>query len=94
MNLDHPRQRAEKSSKHKAHTQGARKPMTEYEVQARATREKIARLKQLRLAREEAQPRNEEPAGGLAKSNSKRVLKSAETNNRFLQSELKRRYQE
>jgi hypothetical protein len=46
--------------------------MTEYEIQARATREKMARLKQLRLAREEAQPRNEEPAGRLAKSSSKR----------------------
>jgi hypothetical protein len=72
MNSDNPRQRAEKTFKHEARTQGARKPMTEYEIQARATRETIARLKQLRLAREEAQPRNEKPAGRLAKSNSKR----------------------
>lgn len=72
MNSDHPRQRAEESFKHEARAQGARKLMPEYEVQVRATREKMARLKKLRLAREEAQSRDEEPAGRLAKSNNKR----------------------
>ena len=37
-----------------------RKAMTEYETQARATREKTARLKVLRLAKE-AQAQNEAP---------------------------------
>jgi hypothetical protein len=71
MNSDHPRQKAEKSFKHQARAHGARKPMTEYEVQARATREKMARLKQLRLAREEAQSRDGEPAGERTKSDNK-----------------------
>jgi hypothetical protein len=52
MVSDRVRQRAETSFKQKVHALGGRKPMSEYEVQARATREKIARLKALRLANE------------------------------------------
>jgi hypothetical protein len=52
MNSDQARQRAEKSFKKEERAQDARKAMTEYECQARATREKTARLKELRLVRE------------------------------------------
>jgi hypothetical protein len=46
------RQRAEKSFQQKERGRHGRKATTEYEVQALATREKIARLKALRLAKE------------------------------------------
>jgi hypothetical protein len=49
MVSDQVRQRAETSFKQKVR---GRKPTTEYEAQARVTREKIARLKALRLANE------------------------------------------
>jgi len=52
MNSDQARQRAEKSFKKEERAQGAPKAMTEYECQALITREKTARLKELRLARE------------------------------------------
>jgi hypothetical protein len=52
MNLDQARQRAEKSFKKEERAQDARKAMSEYESQALATREKTARLKELRLAKE------------------------------------------
>jgi hypothetical protein len=52
MNSDQARQRAERSFKMEERAQDARKAMTEYECQALATREKTARLKELRLARE------------------------------------------
>jgi hypothetical protein len=52
MNSDQARQRAEKSFKKEERAQDAQKAMTEYECQALATREKTARLKELRLARE------------------------------------------
>jgi hypothetical protein len=52
MNSDEARRRAEKSFKQEQRTRHGRKAMTEYEVQARATREKTARLKALRLAKE------------------------------------------
>jgi hypothetical protein len=52
MNSDQVRQRAERSFKKEERAQDARKAMTEYERQALATREKTARLKELRLARE------------------------------------------
>jgi hypothetical protein len=52
MVSDQVRQRAETSFEQKVHARDGRKPMTEYEAQARATREKIARLKALRLANE------------------------------------------
>jgi hypothetical protein len=55
MTSDQDRQRAENSFKEKGRGRHGRKAMSEYEVQALATREKIARLKALRLAKE-AQP--------------------------------------
>ena len=50
MNSDQARQRAEKRFKQEARARDGQKAMIEYEVQARATREKTARLKALRLA--------------------------------------------
>ena len=52
MNLDQARQRAEKSFKKEERAQDARKAMMEYECRVLATRERTARLKELRLARE------------------------------------------
>ena len=54
MNSDQARQRAEQNFKQKVSTHDNRVALalSEYEVQARATREKIARLKALRLAKE------------------------------------------
>jgi hypothetical protein len=52
MNSDKARQRAEKSFKKEQRAQDGRKAMIEYEFQALATREKTARLKELRLAKE------------------------------------------
>jgi hypothetical protein len=60
MNLDQARQRAERNFKKEERARDGRLAMIEYEVQARATREKTARLKALRLAKE-AQAQNEEP---------------------------------
>jgi hypothetical protein len=61
MSSDHPRQRAEKDFKQVMRARDARKAMTEYETQALAVREKMPRLKALRLAKE-AQVSNEIPA--------------------------------
>ena len=61
MNSDHARQQAEKRFKQEERARNSRHAMTEYEVQARVTREKTARLKALRLAKE-AQASNEVPA--------------------------------
>ena len=59
MNSDQARQRAEKSFKQEKRARDGRKAMTEYEALALATREKTARLKALRLAKEaEAQNSN------------------------------------
>ena len=52
MNADQARQRAEKSFQKEERDRDGRKAMSEYEAQARATREKTARLKALRLAKE------------------------------------------
>jgi hypothetical protein len=52
MNSDKARQRAEKSFKKEERAQDGRKAMIEYESQALATREKTARLKELRLDKE------------------------------------------
>ena len=51
MISDQARQRAEKSFKQKERARDGRK-VTEYEAQARTIREKTARLKVLRLAKE------------------------------------------
>jgi hypothetical protein len=52
MISDQDRQRAEQSFKQPEHTQNSQKPMSEYEAQALAIREKTARLKALRLAKD------------------------------------------
>lgn len=52
MTSDQDRQRAEKSFRQKERGRHGRKAMAEYEVQALVTREKTARLKALRLAKE------------------------------------------
>jgi hypothetical protein len=51
LNSDMARQRAERSFKKEERAQDGRKAMMEYESQAVATREKTARLQELRLAR-------------------------------------------
>jgi len=50
MTSDQARQRAENSFRREERAQDGRKAMAEYEAQARAIREKTARLKALRLA--------------------------------------------
>ena len=52
MTLDQARQRAERNFQKEERRLDARNAMTEYDAQARATREKTARLKALRLAAE------------------------------------------
>jgi hypothetical protein len=52
MSSDQDRQQAEKNFKQQKLVRLRRKAMVEYEIQALATREKIARLKALRLAKE------------------------------------------
>jgi len=74
MTLDQVRQRAERNFKKEERALDARKAMTEYEVQARAIREKTARLKALRLAKE-AQAQTEKPVELPAKP-TKRPLKN------------------
>jgi hypothetical protein len=61
LRSDEARQRAEKSFRQEARALDGRKAMTEYEAQVLAIREKTARLRALRLAKE-AQAQNEEPA--------------------------------
>ena len=52
VDLDQARQRAERSFKKEQRAQDGRAAVTEYEAEARATREKTARLKALRLTKE------------------------------------------
>jgi hypothetical protein len=52
MTSDETRRRAEGSFKQEQRARHGRKAMTEYEAQARVIREKTARLKGLRLAKE------------------------------------------
>jgi hypothetical protein len=52
MNSDQARKRAEQGFKKEERAQDARRSMMEYECQAVATREKTARPKDLRLAKE------------------------------------------
>ena len=61
MNSDRVQQRAERNFKQEERRRDGRQAMIEYKIQARATREKTARLKVLRLAKE-AQAQTEEPA--------------------------------
>jgi len=60
MTSDQARQRAERNFKREERARDGRLAMIEYEVQARATRAKTARLKALRLAME-AEAQTEEP---------------------------------
>jgi hypothetical protein len=60
LSSDEARQRAEKSFKQEERALDGRKAMTEYETQVLAIREKTARLKALRLAKE-AQVQSEAP---------------------------------
>ena len=52
MNSDKARERAERLFRKEERAQDGRKAMMEYESEALATREKIARLRALRLAKE------------------------------------------
>ena len=61
MTSDQARRRAENSFRREERAQDGRNAMAEYEAQARAIREKTARLKALRLAKE-AQVRADEPS--------------------------------
>ena len=61
MTLDQARQRAERNFQKEERQLDARKAMTEYEAQARAIREKTARLKALRLAKEAEAQTEEAP---------------------------------
>jgi hypothetical protein len=56
MSSDQARQRAEKSFNREDRARDGRNAMAEYEAQARAIREKTARLKALRLAKEAQGP--------------------------------------
>ena len=71
MNSEQARQQAERRFKQEERAQDGRKAMIEYEAEARAIREKTARLKALRLAKE-AQTRNEPPPPKLAERRSAR----------------------
>ena len=52
MNSDKARERAERHLRREERAQDGRKAMIEYEAEALATREKTARLRALRLAKE------------------------------------------
>jgi hypothetical protein len=52
MNAHKAPERVERHFQKEAHAQDGRKAMTEYESQALTTREKTARLKEIRLAKE------------------------------------------
>jgi len=64
VNSEQARQQAETRFKQEERGRDGRKAIAEYEAEARAIREKTARLKALRLAKE-AQARNEPPPSKL-----------------------------
>jgi hypothetical protein len=64
MTSDQARRRADKSFKQEEKARDGKNAMMEYEAQARATREKTARLRALRLAKEAQAPNETPPAGG------------------------------
>jgi hypothetical protein len=76
MTSDQTRQRAENSFRREERARDGRMAMTEYEAQARAIREKTARLKALRLAKE-AQAQSEEPLAKLTELRQTRRKKIA-----------------
>jgi hypothetical protein len=65
VNSEQARQQAERRFKQDERLRDGRMAMPEYEAEARAIREKTARLKALRLAKE-AQARDEPPPPKLA----------------------------
>ena len=71
MTSDQARQRAERNFKKEERAEDGRKAMTEYQVQARATREKTERMKALRLAKE-AEAQNKAPEELPAKPSRRR----------------------
>jgi hypothetical protein len=81
LSSDDARQRAEKSFKQEERALDGRKAMTEYEAQVLAIREKTARLRALRLAKE-AQVQSEAPVP-------KTKVRSLKNNNRVLSSSPK-----
>jgi hypothetical protein len=52
MNSDHARQQAEKAFRQNEDARGAQSAMTDYEIRCRDIREKIERLRALRVAKE------------------------------------------
>ena len=72
MTSDQARQRAERNFKKEERARDGRLAMIEYEVQARATRAKTARLKALRLDME-AQAQTEEPPAKQTKRRTTRL---------------------
>jgi len=72
MTSDQARQRAERNFKREERARDGRLAMIEYEVQARATRAKTARLKALRLAME-AEAQTEEPPAKQTKRRTTRL---------------------
>jgi hypothetical protein len=73
MISDQDRKRAERSFKLEERARDGRKAMTEYEVQARATRAKTERLKALRLAKEAEAQTDEPPAKPTVRRPTRRV---------------------
>ena len=71
MTSDQARRRAERNFQKQERARDSRKAMAEYEVQARAVREKTARLKALRLAKE-AQAQTEKPPAKLVERRPRR----------------------
>ncbi len=65
MNSEQARQQAERRFKQDERVRDGRKAMAEYEAEARAIREKTARLRALRLAKE-AEAQNVVPTAKLA----------------------------
>ena len=61
MNTDETHRRAEALFKKGQQLRGGGQAMTEYQTELQATREKTARLRALRLARDAANPRSPRP---------------------------------
>jgi len=73
MISDQDRKRAERSFKQEERARDGRKAISEYEVQARATRAKTERLKALRLAKEAEARTDEPPAKPTVRRTTRRV---------------------
>ena len=64
MNTDEVHRRAEALFKKEQQSHEAQQTMTEYEAELQAMREKTARLRALRLARDAASPKSPGPVRG------------------------------